>query len=165
MRAGDWALAERLAHSLKSVAGSIGVARIAEVSATLEAALRERRSMSEIDSLLAELRARVVEMTDALSTALLVEAPRMDTEVDQVDIEAVFTRMAALLSQSDAEASEVLRNKSALLAAAFPKDYSKLKAEVDAFDFEAALSTLKQAWKEQSSDVASRTEKPAHSKE
>lgn len=165
MTAGDWALAERLAHSLKSVSGSIGAAQIADVSATLEAALRERRSMSEIDSLLAELKARVVEMTDALSTALLVEAPRMDTEVDQVDLEAVCTRMAALLSQSDAEASEVLRNKSALLAAAFPKDYSKLKAEVDAFDFEAALSTLKQAWKEQSSDVANRTEKPAHSKE
>jgi two-component system, sensor histidine kinase and response regulator len=52
---GDWALAERLAHTLKGVAGTIGATRIPGLAAELEQALNTRAALDEVIRILGVL--------------------------------------------------------------------------------------------------------------
>ena len=54
---GDWATAQRTAHTLKGVSGTIGATDIPDYADTLEHALREQRPASELDAILAALEA------------------------------------------------------------------------------------------------------------
>jgi two-component system, sensor histidine kinase and response regulator len=67
---GDWATAERIAHTAKGVAGNIGAVHIPEHAQALELALREKRSRTEIDKLLHPFEDRLAELVGALEESL-----------------------------------------------------------------------------------------------
>jgi two-component system sensor histidine kinase/response regulator len=70
LAAADWATAERLAHTTKGVSGTIGATAVQDRAASLEAAIRDRRSASEIDDLTDALEAPLGELLDALACRL-----------------------------------------------------------------------------------------------
>ena len=57
LHSGDWATAQRTAHTLKGVSGTIGATDIPGYADTLEHALREQRPASELDAILTVLEA------------------------------------------------------------------------------------------------------------
>ncbi|MBG9389515.1 response regulator [Caenimonas aquaedulcis] len=71
---GDFPTAERLAHTAKAVAGTIGATTVQDRAAALESALHDRRAAGEIEALLAQLEAPLQELLGGLR-AFLVRDP------------------------------------------------------------------------------------------
>jgi signal transduction histidine kinase/HPt (histidine-containing phosphotransfer) domain-containing protein/ActR/RegA family two-component response regulator len=70
LAAGDTALAQRLAHTLKSTAGTVGAGRLEAAARVIEQALRERGAIG--DGLLAELDAALAEVMQAIEAIAVV---------------------------------------------------------------------------------------------
>ena len=60
-------------------------------------------------------------------------------------LKSVCDRLDALLSDDDAEATDVLDANEDLLNTAFPNHYRKIDNSIRSFDFEAALAALRLA--------------------
>jgi two-component system sensor histidine kinase/response regulator len=70
LAAGDWATAERLAHTAKGVAATIGATEFPAHAAALESALRLRGAPDEIEGCLHEFDTTLVELVHRISVAL-----------------------------------------------------------------------------------------------
>ncbi|MDB5871242.1 MAG: hypothetical protein JWQ07_684 [Ramlibacter sp.] len=66
----DWPTAERLAHTARGVAGSIGALLVPEHAQALELALRAKRPRAEVEQLLLPLEERVAVLIEALERVL-----------------------------------------------------------------------------------------------
>lgn len=144
--AGDWATAERLAHTLKGVAGNIGASELQEEAGKLEAALKDRLSRETVDDLLATPVALLGELIAELEAKLPSErAAKAAVAIDSEQLRAVCTRLAALLADDDAEAGDVLDEHADLLRTAFGDACRSIEDGICNFDFETALAALKAA--------------------
>jgi PAS domain S-box-containing protein len=143
---GDRGQAERLAHSLKGVAGNLGIDRISSSAGNLETAIRE--SHTGIEDLTKELTSAVDRQIRTIQAALLIanagSMKRFDASTaEPEDILAAMTRLRELLEASDADASEACKNLVDRLRGMV--DASRLEGfgtVVNRFDFEAALLQL-----------------------
>ncbi len=140
--ADDWQLAERLAHTLKGTAGNIGANAIQEAAAKLEAAIAAHTDRAKIDALLADLNRPLDETIAALRAALPAEASVNAAAADPAELRQQVARLAELLADDDAEASELLVAHANLFQAAFGKDYALIADAIARFDFEKALAAL-----------------------
>jgi two-component system sensor histidine kinase/response regulator len=138
----DKTLAERLAHTLKGVAGNIGAEPIQQAAAELETALKTDQSRSEIDLLLTQIENLLENLIQQLETKLPPEAETIKVIIDFEKLEEICTQLSVLLSEDDAEAADLLQNNSDLLKSAFPNHYNAIATGIDSFDFEAAYTAL-----------------------
>jgi two-component system, sensor histidine kinase and response regulator len=134
--------AERLAHTLKGVAGNIGAGPIQEAAAILETAIRNQAPQAEIDRLLPPLQAALMALIDPLEQMLPPPADAVKADIDWTKLETICTRLSELLLESDAEAADQLHDHRELLRQAFPDSYEQLEANISSFDFEAAYTVL-----------------------
>jgi two-component system sensor histidine kinase/response regulator len=144
----DPTTAERLAHTLKGVAGNIGAHDLQQQAAALEEALRERQPRPAVGATLAATAASLHALLDALRPHLApAAAPTSDAPApaEGPTHHALLQRLAQLLEQDDAEAAELLAEHQATLGAALGPHYAALSQAVAGYDFEAALGALRQA--------------------
>jgi PAS domain S-box-containing protein len=147
IQSGDRATAERLAHTLKGVAGNLGIAAVQEAAARLERAIRGGHS--SIPAKLAELESEMGPQVQAIRNALdtLAERPAV-VPATHFDADAAVTaigRLKALLEANDGEAADVVdRLAEALAGTAAPELIAALRAAMDDFDFEKAAVELDQ---------------------
>mgnify|MGYP001413435802 CR=1 FL=1 len=144
LEAKDQAGAERIAHTIKGVAGSIGFAALQEASATLEKAIRSGKGIKRGASAFeAELARAVTALNDALG------AEPAGAEAGAVPPEEAarhLARLAALLQASDGEAVEYLHQNGPALRGAFAAGgFEAFRNAVLAFDFDDALARLPRA--------------------
>jgi two-component system sensor histidine kinase/response regulator len=145
---GDDRAAERIAHSLKGVAGNLGATDLQHAAGLLEAALHERRERPAIDALLAALTPRLHALAADLGRALpppAAEEPAAGpaTGEDRVAaVAAVRARLAALLRDDDPAANDVLDEHATLLREALPGQYDALVTATRRFNFGEALAIL-----------------------
>ena len=140
---GDRKTAERLAHTLKGSAGSIGALPLQAVAGELEAAIPETPSCGLeplldaqavlLDALVSALEARL-SPEFVVTTAPLV----VDTQL----LAQICENLAQLLARDNPEAGDVLDANAPLLRAAFPDAYGKIENAIREFDFESALALL-----------------------
>jgi HPt (histidine-containing phosphotransfer) domain-containing protein len=71
---GDLATAERLAHTTKAVAGTVGATVIQDLAEALETALREYHPPVDVQRRLSELEQPLATLVAALETRLPAEA-------------------------------------------------------------------------------------------
>ena len=76
LAAGDFTMAERLAHTSKAVSGMVGATLLQERATELESALRDDAEAAEIQRALAAFAAPMAEMLAALAAQLAPEAAR-----------------------------------------------------------------------------------------
>ncbi|MEW6763120.1 MAG: Hpt domain-containing protein [Pseudomonadota bacterium] len=139
--AGDLALAQRLAHTLKGAAAMIEARGLRQQAAQAEQALRAGHTLDAqmFDSLDAEL-ARVMAQLDTL---LAAPAARDAAPAPALN-EAVLAQLCALLDLGDSAAQDLVEEHAAglgtLLGAA---RMAQLQAAVACFDFEGALRMLR----------------------
>ncbi|MDP3650328.1 MAG: PAS domain S-box protein [Rhodoferax sp.] len=145
LAAGDRATAERLAHTLKGVAGNIGASALQADMAQVEAALREHRESAHIEALMAPPAAVLAELLAQLHAKLPAESASSVVAIDPAKAAAVCRQLSALLADDDSEAADVLKDHALLLQAALGEGYRALAAAVEDFDFETALASLKGA--------------------
>ena len=109
---GDHALAERLAHTLKGVAGNIGATSVQSAAAVLERAIRDRSNADEVKRAEQQVGSVLEPLVAGIRTALGAAAPDASAPVQPAAPTSparsreAAAQLATLLSDSDPEAVE-----------------------------------------------------------
>jgi len=141
----DWHTAERLAHTLKGVAGNIGATGLSHMAETVETAIRERQARNAIDARLEGLGRPLASLIAQLEQQLPKERRNIAVAVDQKLLRTVCDQMEALLVSDDSAAGDLLDTHADLLNAAFPEHYRKISESIRSLNFETALAALRDA--------------------
>ena len=148
----DWATGERLAHTLKGTASTIGANSFSELVGKVESGIREGASLESISTILDDLRSPfeklIEELGSWISRAPIALTTRVSTTLQNpVDIKEsseIRAQLIDLLASNDAQAEEILQLNEDLLRVAFPADYTQIANHVRSFDYDKALSILNQ---------------------
>jgi len=143
----DLATAERLAHTTKGTAGSIGAQQVQALAAVVEDAIRQRGPVATVQEAVQALAGPLTALIDALEQTLPAERSRPRVTVDPARLKEVCARLDALLAYDDAAAVDLVTEHADWLDAAFPQHYRQLESAVKMFDFEAALQQLRAGMK------------------
>jgi len=144
----DLATTERLAHTLKGMAGNLGANTLAAAAGALETLLGQSPDSPGIAPQVAAVCEQMDALLDALGEALPavdVASPAAPMAVDQTRLASVVSQIQRLLAEGDADAIELIETEAALLKAAFPAHFAAVDAAAKAFDFDVAATALKQA--------------------
>jgi two-component system sensor histidine kinase/response regulator len=139
--------AERGAHTLKGVAGTIGAGQLQREAGEVEAALRHGATAEEVGPLLDRAERTLGHLTTALLGALPAEsqvAPA-PSSVDSAALAAAVAALEELLSSDAAEAIDAFEAAKPILAAAFGGRSEQIGELVRGYRFEDALAALREA--------------------
>jgi signal transduction histidine kinase/CheY-like chemotaxis protein/CHASE3 domain sensor protein len=152
LKSGDNALAERLAHTLKGVAGNIGASPVQSVAGVLEKLIRNRAGADELAEAGQQVAALLEPLVAGLRHALpsdAGQAPRPQPTVgsaDPAESRKAAARLLALLSELDPAASDFLATNHAALRPLFTEDtwpqFERLLAD---YSFAEAQTRLEDA--------------------
>ena len=139
--------AQRIAHTLKGLAGSIGVEAIQRRAEELEVAINDGQTLQmlevSINSLERELVPFIAQLRERLTWNVL---PGLEDDgPDPAVLTAVCRRLARLLQEDNLEALDVLSENEAALRHAFTDAFDRIDAEVRNFNCPTALLHLEQA--------------------
>jgi PAS domain S-box-containing protein len=147
IESGNREVAERIAHTVKGVAGNIGIGEVSAAADKLERAIREKHSA--ISPLLADfgrvLNSQVQAIRRALSESIpqLREPSGVGSEFSTQAALAAIARLRALLELSDGDSTEAFIEVESSLSGAVDKgELDALGRVINEFDFTAALSIL-----------------------
>jgi two-component system sensor histidine kinase/response regulator len=150
---GDTALAERLAHTLKGVAGNIGAKPVQHAAATLEKLIRAKAAASEMASANRNVAAALDPLVDGLRAALDSPATQALADIPPAEVSPSESREAAarlikLLSDFDPGAADFIEANHAALRPLF-KDgrWPEFEKLVQGYSFADAQAQLEQALK------------------
>jgi len=138
---GETAEAARVVHTLKGLAGSLGLGVIQTHTLALEEALRGGLPQAEAGARLALLEGALTEFNAALAGLEgAVEAAAPDTDWAQLGREVQLLQRQ--LAVDDLDASRTFHNLRPTLEAALGAEVRTLAAQIDDFNLEEALHTL-----------------------
>jgi PAS domain S-box-containing protein len=147
IESGDRKLAERIAHTVKGVAGNLGLARVFSAAEKLERAIREAHENVRV--LVEEFTQVLSRQVEAIQQAMRHAAPDKPAEREKnagFDVRAAsaaIARLRVLLESSDGGAAEAFLALEGVLAGICDKArLSALDAAISEFDFGGALSQL-----------------------
>ena len=139
----DAATAERMAHSLKGAAGTLGAMAVSEAAAKAEAAIRTGQGIDPALLILSDVLENAVR---AIRAALSEEEPVTRGGAASTDPEAVtesLTRLKHLLESDDGEAADfIIEERPALSGVLTDMEIENLNELVADFNFDAALKCL-----------------------
>ncbi len=144
---GDISTAERLVHTLKGLAGTIGADALHASAEAVELLLRtataypEPRLQHAIETLESELRTLV----HLLRSSLPQLPPHSPHGAGPGALDAAIEHLRRLLRTDDPKAGRVFAEHASLFAQAFPQQFPLLKAAVDSFSLAQALEILEVA--------------------
>jgi PAS domain S-box-containing protein len=153
LQAGDAATAERLAHTLKGVAGSIGATALQQAADLLEQSLRERMAPEALAPRLQDTRQRLQPLIEALRAQLPIEGATPGAAADHegaaqaaaVPLDpALVQQLSRMLEEDDAEAAELLAIHRPALQAALGARFAVFDAAIGNYDFDTALHALRE---------------------
>lgn len=138
---GDRALAERLAHTLKGVAGSIGAPGLQTLAGELEKAIRAAEPGQEVEARRLKLSEALTGFVERLRHALGPDASVPSTPSAPVDPEAsraAAHKLLELLAQFDPGAVGFLEENRALLQPLMAQEWPALDQHVQSYAFAEA---------------------------
>ncbi len=149
---GDAALAERLAHSLKGVAGNIGATHVQSAAGLLEKSIRDRATPKDVESAKEHVAAALDPLTTHLRSVLdrtAPESPRPSTTTTPANparsLEAA-ARLTTLLSELDPGATDFVEANHAALRPLFGDGmWPEFEKLVQNYGFADAQAQLDQA--------------------
>jgi two-component system sensor histidine kinase/response regulator len=152
---GDQAVAERMAHTLKGLAGNIAATDLYQKSEQLEQLLRALAGAgtdaAAIDGALQRAQQALDTQVSAINMALASTrsvAPSSEPPppaADSAQRDAVLRQLAELLRQDDPMAERLFAEHSALLASVMPQHFRALKQAIQGFALDEAHDILQEA--------------------
>ena len=131
----DASAAKRLAHSLKGVAGSIGVTSVQTAAKQLELACKQ--DTAAIDQQLANLITALEPVLAELSTLQKETTTIKAQAFDKQQVNKIMTELTKLIEENNADTADVIHKLAPFLQ---DKDYTSLLEEMvnaaDSFDFD-----------------------------
>ncbi len=145
---GDWQGAERLAHTLKGVSGSIGAQDLYLAATQLE---KDAKVQQQIDAHWQQVCEYFTEMMQGLQQWLAAKDANKAEKTNAVDhaqvqqVQKVLATLMEQLAEFDTEVVDTLeKNRDLLKQVGHESDVIQLEKTVESYDFEAALHQLKQ---------------------
>jgi len=141
---GNYAVVQRMAHTLKGVGGSIAANSLQSSAAVLEASLREGQTstallqIQALDKVLEPLMQHLQDWSKSQSEPTISVRPMSDDEVEDS-----LNLLEQLLKSFDPDAAEKAKQFLSRIEVA-PQTRERLIKEADSFDFDSALETLDQ---------------------
>ncbi len=147
LAAGDVVLAERLAHTLRSVAANIGAQDVSDRAQALEGALRTPQTADTHASLLVELGAALQPVLGGLQAwapqAVAVALAAMpDSTAQDASPAGALERLGQLLAHDDPAATDFLQHNASVLKAVLGDAFKVVEMHTLNFDFEQALEAM-----------------------
>ncbi len=148
LQQGDHATAERLAHTLKGVAGNLGATALQASAAQLEALVRNAEEPAQTQESLARTAHNLAQLVQALQ-AVPGLAPENDSSpITLSDAEreaalALLQELKTLLANDDAGAIELWETHAPMLRAVLP-NAAAVEAAIGAYEFDSAFAQLDQ---------------------
>jgi two-component system sensor histidine kinase/response regulator len=148
---GDRKLAERIVHTVKGVAGNIGLGKIFAAAEKLERAIRD--GDASVSALVQEFAQALSHQIRAIQAAMRDVVPDRTAKRSQgFEVQAAsaaIVHLRALLESSDGDAAEAFLALESALAGTFEESrLQALRAAIGEFDFDGALSKLDEIAKE-----------------
>ena len=139
--------AERLAHTIKGLAGQMGAGELQHLAQALEQGLVDRPGAAQEAALHRAFSAGLKRQIEAIKGALQANGAKTPTRsaVDPAQVAALMKKLRHLLATDDAKAERLLDENESAFAVALPEHYRELRLAVKEFDFERALAVLAQA--------------------
>ena len=149
---GDRALAERLAHTLKGLSGSIGAERVQSAAGVLEQAIRSSASDNEVADARQQVSVVLQPLVAGLRDALVSVAAAGPAEeaavapVNPAESKKAASELLALLTETDPTASDFLAANQTALRPLFTQDgWQQFERLLDDYSFTEAQARLEQA--------------------
>ena len=147
LAAGRLEEAEREAHSLKSVAATIGATLISDTAAALETAIRSGATPGELEIALTATERPVAALIAALAEKLppneRAEDDNDEGQLDKKVIAGACQALNRLIATQDFSANEFVETHRASLKAALGADFDALVEALQAFEFDSATALLR----------------------
>ena len=150
----DGPLAERLAHTVKGVAGNIGAKAVQAAAGVLEKAIRERAATAQVEAAIRSVTSELDPLVAQLRTSLIQEQPIAGQAeapaqtLDRAQTCAVGEQLAKLLSEFDPGAADFIEANHRALAPLFPgPSWTAFANLIEAYSFGDAQAQLEQALK------------------
>ena len=142
----DRPTAERIAHTLKGVAGNLGATALQSSAEALESSLRHVEPSEQTLPLLADLADQLAQLTQALQEvpSLFPPAPTASSAVPVAseDADAIVQQLLTLLSQDDASAMELWESHAPLLQSRFA-NAAQIEAAINGYAFDDAIRWMR----------------------
>ena len=143
----DRELAERLAHTLKGMAGNLGVSSVQTIAAKMEQQIRDLHSPEKNGETLARLESALRSAVERIQIAFPDREAPEDTKggtKEPHELSSALQRLSALIEESDGEALDLFETINRSLEAVSPREeVAKLRERLQAYDFRTAFSLLK----------------------
>jgi HPt (histidine-containing phosphotransfer) domain-containing protein len=143
--ANDHQTAERTAHTVKGVAGNLGITNVQTAAQKLEKAIRESDASCSalLDQFAMALRLHVKNISEALHDSAVPEPESPPVAFDAERAASAVSQLRTLLEASDGDAQEAFEELRASTAAAVEKSHlDALNESINNFEFEQALGRL-----------------------
>lgn len=153
LQGGDLKMAERIAHTVKGVAGNLGIKQVQFAAEKLEKAIRDDDAV--VSAILQDFTSLLRPQIEAIEQALGASAtPELESDAKTIFDPAAASREArrlrSLLEASDGDSEETLHTLQSVLAGQVEKArLDALGADISEFDFAGALRKLDDIVKEQ----------------
>lgn len=132
------------AHSLKGLAGNLGAVDLQAQAALLETALKDAHAGDELELLISDASETLAALLQAIEAQWPAQASETVVAVDPNTLTAVCQELAGLFAHDDPRAGRVFEAQAGLLRSAFDGDFPPLAEAVRCYDFERALTLLRQ---------------------
>jgi two-component system sensor histidine kinase/response regulator len=142
IHAADWALAERLAHSLKGSSGNIAAGEVCAAVAMLETSVRESQPVGQIEALLERLMIHLRPLVAHLRLSLVADGGPVARTAASVHESHLLSELRETLHQGDPHALDLMNRHRSVLHHALGLRLDELESAIRRYDFEAALRTL-----------------------
>lgn len=140
---GDQITAQRIAHSIKGAAASLGAEQLADMANRLEIILRQERPVplnsSDLSAEITAVNQAFKLLSDALSTS---PAALDSTAPDPEFTKKILKQLEAMLAHNDTAAIALLEAHSAAIRAALGSSFDRLARQIRYFEFDQARQTL-----------------------
>ena len=159
---GNLSVAQRLAHTIKGVAGTVGAKRLSEISSQLESAIKNDGS-DRIPNLLDSFAKEVARVMAALDAFIKNEDARRTEEaagggeleiyppkaLETPRLKKLFQELSDLIDKRDSDVIKLVAEIKTLLGPSNISDtFLKLESQINSFKFEQAKEALEQVTKE-----------------
>jgi len=150
LKRGDDAVAERVAHSVKGVAGNIGATAVQAAAAEVEKAIRMRAGREHVEALRERLSSELVAIVASLAPLLESDSREPDdadpSPADPATVKVSADRLLTLLEQNDPAAIGVIESQRQALRTLFTTEgFEVFEGLVTAYSFDDAIDRLRSA--------------------
>lgn len=148
LSADDYILAERLAHTLKGVAGNIGASDIQKKAEDAECAINKKNDLAEIQTILDDLSSMVDDAIQNIKLAITDLLPKPEnltiTAENIANAKEALLKLSAYISNNDAAVLDGLDTSRKDLSRVIAREeLDRLVSAIKAFDFANASSLIK----------------------